>query len=141
MLDTLFTFPVVMIDEENEMRKIRDKEKLGNILNSGETDEFDVVFGEAEYPYFHFIGIEDRWIPNPESFQKAIGGKFEACAVKFLHAGQLLVPWSRKKFKNEFKNFVDAYEAAHPITEEEGVQILNITPEQFKKMTEEDGDE
>lgn len=142
MLNALFTFPVVMIDGDNEERKmeqqIRDKELLGGTNNEG----YDMAFGEAEYPYWDFIGIEDRWLPTPESFNKALEGKFEACLVRFIHAGQILVPWTRKKFKAELTKFAEEYEVANP--QENGkkteLRIMTLTPEQFEKATK-DGDE
>jgi hypothetical protein len=139
MLDALFTFPVVNIDGDNEERKLKENDLLGdNDL------PYDMVFGEAEYPYWDFIGIEDRWLPTTESFNKALDGKFEACMVRFVHAGQLLVPWTRKKFKTEIANFAKEFEESNP--QESGkraeLRIMTLTPEQYKKATEdEDGNE
>ncbi len=140
MLEELFTFPIIMIDGDNEERK----EKKQNLLGQDEEEEgFDIVYGEAMYPYWDFIGIEDRWIPNTESLTKAMDGKFEASTVRFLHAGQLLVPWTKKKFIAEFRKFAEAYELANPRAQERKVpelRIMTMTPEQFKKATE-DGEE
>jgi len=139
MLDELFNFPIVMIDGDNEERKAKNKPDLGIAMDTQDDEEYDMVFGEAEYPYWDFIGIEDRWLPSTESLDKAMGGKFEACIVRFLHAGQLLVPWSRKKFKAELIKFTEAYDLAHPKQVERAkpqLQIMALTPDQFKKQME-----
>ena len=136
MLDELFTFPTVMIDGDNEERKMRGKPDLGLNINN-EEEEYDIVFGEAEYPYWDFIGAEDRWLPTTDSFKKALAGKFDACIVRFLHAGQILVPWSKKKFKAELAKFSKAYEDAHPRQEKKAeLKIMTLTPEQYKKATD-----
>jgi hypothetical protein len=147
MLDQLFTFPIVMIDGENEERKAREKEQINSLLNKDEEDDeedFDMIFGEAEYPYWDFIGVEDRWLPSIESLDKAMKGKFEACTVRFLHVGQILVPWSKKKFKAELLKFAQAYDLAHPKVEKKPVvqeiRIESITPDQYKTKME-DGNE
>lgn len=146
MIDELFAFPIVMIDGDNEERKIKNKEQdelLG--LNKAETEEeedYDMIFGEAEYPYWDFLGAEDRWLPSANSLQKAIDGKFDACIVRFLHVGQLLVPWSKKKFKAEIKKFGDAYEVAHPPKTERKPELrtMALSAEQFKKQMEDGND-
>jgi hypothetical protein len=135
MLNALFTFPVVNIDGDNEERKLKENDLLGDA-----EVPYDMVFGEAEYPYWDFIGIEDRWLPTTESFNKALDGRFEACMVRFLHAGQLLVPWTRKKFKAEISKFAEEFEASNP---QEGgkraeLRIMTLTPEQYKKATEDE---
>ncbi len=136
MLEELFTFPTVMIDGDNEEKKMRNKPDLG-IPGEDEDEEYDIVYGEAEYPYWDFIGIEDRWLPSTESLQRAMEGKFEACIVRFLHAGQILVPWSRKKFKTEIAKFQALYEAAHPKQAEKpkaAIPIMTLTQDQYKKI-------
>lgn len=135
MLEQLFTFPVVTIDGDNEERKQIRKERLA-LPEDEEESGYDIVFGEAEYPYYDFIGIEDRWLPNEESLEKALRGKFTACLVRFANAGQLLVPWSRKKFKEELQKFADQYEASRPPKEEGQIRILNLTPAQFEEATQ-----
>jgi len=138
MIDELFTFPIVMIDGDNEERKMKNKPDLG-IPSEDAEEEYDMVFGEAEYPYWDFIGIEDRWLPSTDSFNKAIDGKFEACIVRFLHAGQLLVPWSKKKFKAELSKFSTLYETAHPVKAKDtkaAITVMAIPPEQYKKIME-----
>lgn len=139
MLDEFFTFPIVMIDGENEERKQQNKTRFGDLPSGEEEDEeYDMVFGEAEYPYWDFIGCEDRWLPSKESLDKAIGGRFDACIVRFVNVGQLLVPWSKKKFKAELVKFANEYEIKHPpkVQERKELKILTLSPEQFKKATE-----
>jgi len=127
-----------MIDGDNEEKKMKGGELYGEI-----DQPYDIVFGEAEYPYWDFIGVEDRWLPKEESFQRALDGKFEACIVRFLHAGQLLVPWSKKKFKAELIRFTEEYEAKNPKenSKKAELRIMTITPEQFKKATEDEAGE
>lgn len=143
MLNELFAFPIVMIDGDNEERKLEKKIKDKDLMGDVEDEEgYDMIFGEAEYPYWDFVGIEDRWLPSEESFDKALEGKFEACIVRFLHAGQLLVPWSKKKFKTELAKFAEQYEEANPRQQEKKpteLRIMTLTPEQFKKATDEQG--
>lgn len=143
MMDELFTFPIINIDGDNEEKKQKEKQKFGELLNKEDDEEqYDIVYGEAEYPYWNFIGVEDRWIPNSESLQKALAGKFDACLVRFLHVGQLLVPWSKKKFKSELQKFAEAYEAANPPKNQAQPQlrIMALSAEQFKKQMENEGD-
>lgn len=143
MLEQLFKFPIVMVDGDNEDRKIRNKERYGALPNAEEedADDYDMVFGEAEYPYWDLIGIEDRWLPSKESFNKAMAGQFEACIVRFVNVGQLLVPWSKKKFKSALLKFAEEYDNNHP-KEKKNVNVRVLSPEEFKKIKgqiEEDG--
>lgn len=101
-LRNLFKFPTVMVDGENEERKQSKMDMMGE----GDM-EYDILYGEAEYPYFDFIGVEDRWLPTKQSFEKAMDGRFEACGVRFMNVGERLVPWSKKKFKAELQRFID----------------------------------
>jgi len=145
MLDELFSFPIIMIDGDNEERKSKDRSKYGDILNGEESMEYDIIYGEAEYPYWDFVGIEDRWIPHTESLNKAIDqGEFEACMVRFLHVGQLLVPWSKEKFKKEIKKFALNYETIHPKKtsgqEQIGVKVVDLTKEQFNDKTKDENE-
>ena len=103
MLDTLFKFPVIMMDSENEERKELNKDLLG----SSENDEIDIIIGEVECPYWDFISVSDRWIPNQTSFQNALNGKFDACGVIFASSGSYTVPWTKDKFKKEFQKFLN----------------------------------
>lgn len=140
MLDELFMFPIVMIDGDNEEKKIRDKERFGDLTNNEDPEEeYDMIFAEAEYPYWDFIGIEDRWLPSTESFKRALGGKFEGCIVRFLHAGQLLVPWTKKKFKSEIQKFQEQYDQTHPKQDKKQTIVMAVPPEQYKKII--DGDD
>lgn len=139
MLEQLFKFPIVMIDGDNEERKIQDKQRFGD-LPSGDNQhgDYDMVFGEAEYPYWDLIGVEDRWLPSRESLEKAMDGQFEACIVRFVNVGQLLVPWSKKKFKAAITKFGDEYEASRPPRDQRLVKIKTLTPEEFKRVTGEE---
>jgi hypothetical protein len=123
MLDELFKFPIVMVDGENEERKRIKKEEESDRMalpKSLEADEYDLIYGEAEYPYLDFIGFEDRWLPSTDSFDNALRGKFDACMVKFVNTPQLLVPWSRKKFKDELSKFIDKVESLRPVQTDKG---------------------
>ncbi len=137
MLDEFFTFPIVMIDGENEERKLRESTRFGDIPSSpAEEQEYDMVYGEAEYPYWDFIGAEDRWLPSKESLDKALAGNFEACIVRFVNVGQLLVPWSKKKFKRELIKFAESYETRFPPkNDKRDLKILTLSTEQFKQAT------
>lgn len=137
MLDQLFKFPIVMIDGDNEERKIKEKLRFGDIPNTEgeEQGDYDMVFGEAEYPYWDLIGIEDRWLPSRESFIKAMNGQFEGCIVRFVNAGQLLVPWTRKKFKAALLKFAEEYTEAHPPKDQRVVKIKTLTAEEYKNIT------
>lgn len=136
LLDTLFSFPIVMIDGDNEEKKQESKLKFGEMLNSEEEEEpYDIVYGEAEYPYYEFIGAEDRWLPTAESLEKALLGKFDACIVRFNNIGQFLVPMSRKKFKAMISKFGQEYELTLPPQyKEESIKILSLNAEQAKKI-------
>lgn len=92
-----------MVDGNNEEKK----NERGMSLGLPEDEEFDIITGEAECPYFDFISITDRWLPTSESLQKALEGKFEACYVLFANSGGFVVPWTKSKFKKEFKKFSD----------------------------------
>lgn len=140
MMNELFTFPIFMVDGDNEEKKLERKMRNEDLLGDVETEdeELDIIYGEAEYPYWDFIGIEDRWLPTDDSFKKALDGKFEACMVRFLHVGALLVPWTKRKFKAELAKFSEEYEKANPKPEKQPTQlrIMTLTPEQFEKATE-----
>lgn len=140
MLDKLFNFPIVMIDGDNEERKAQKKNSFDDILGKKDDDEedYDMVYGEAEYPYWDFIGIEDRWLPSKTSLDKALTGKFDACIVRFANVGQLLVPWTKGKFKRELLKFSQDYELKNP--QGPRVRVMTLTPDQFKNVTGEDGE-
>ncbi len=58
VLETLFKFPILMVDGTMEERK--------NMLNLPSDDgELDLVQGFAECPYYDFVSIADRWLPTP----------------------------------------------------------------------------
>lgn len=105
ILDVLFKFPIVQVDRDME------QEKANKAMSAAmEMPEMELVFGEAEYPYYDFVGISDRWLPTKESFEKALEKDFDACLVTFQHIGNQLVPWSKAKFKKEFSNFTKKFE-------------------------------
>lgn len=103
-LDHLFTFPIIMVDGNNEDRKHEQGERLG--LDT--SDEVDLIEGEASIPYYDFISISDRWLPTDASLQNALNGKFDACGVLFAHSGTFIVPWSKGKFISKLKRFMQA---------------------------------
>lgn len=136
MLDRLFKFPVILVDVDNEEKKQKDIDRLA--LPGAQEREYDIIYGEAEYPFHEFVGVEDRWIPNKESMQKAMEGDFEACVVKFLNIVPQLVPWPKEKFKAEISKFVEEYnekkakEAAE--VKQPEMRIIQITPEQLQEL-------
>jgi hypothetical protein len=134
MINQLFRFPIVMVDGDNEEKKTRTQRIMGK---EDEEYDMDMVFGEAEYPYYDFIGMEDRWLPSHTSLTKALDGDFDACVVRFMNVGQLLVPWSRKKFKAAITKFAQEYEASLPPTLEkrEGI-VLTLTTDQYNEIVE-----
>lgn len=129
ILDEMFSFPCVMVDGDNEMAK-------KNIYSgSGNEPPLDIIIGEASYPYFALIGISDKWMPNDESFKNALEHReFDACLVTFANIGQVLVPWSKEKFKKEFRKFVDGIKPQQP-----QIQFLALTDEQLKELKDEQG--
>lgn len=132
MLKDLFEFPTIMVDGENEERKQAEQERLA--LDDKEK-EYDIVEGKAEYPYFDFIGIEDRWLPTQESLDRALRGKFDACIVKFTNIPQLLVPWTRSKFKREMQKFIDEREKTEEKEEVlKDITVLKLTPDMLKEI-------
>ncbi len=140
MLEQLFKFPIVLIDGDNEARKAREQQRFGDIPGETKPDEeYDMIFGKAEYPYWDLIGIEDRWLPNRDSIEKALTErKFDACLVKFANVGHLLVPWTREKFKAEIIKFSEEYKANQPeIPEQRVVKIKTLSAEEFKRITDE----
>lgn len=139
MINELFKFPIVMIDGDNEERKSAENRLLGKGDDEGRTD-YDIIIGEAEYPYYDFIGIEDRWLPQKRSLNKAITGKFDACGVRFVNAGYLLVPWNKEKFKEAIRKFAEEYEAALPPkpSQVKELKILTLTPDQYQDIVNND---
>lgn len=139
MLNELFTFPVVMIDGKSEQMKAHNNRILGKGDEDG-FDDYDIIYGEVEYPYYDFIGLEDRWLPNRKSLARAMDGKFDACAVRFVNVGEILVPWNKKKFKEKLREFAEKYEAALPPkpSDKREVRILTLSPEQYDDIVKDD---
>lgn len=124
MSDKLFCFPFLMVykEEDDEKNKI-----LG--LPSNEEERI-IIRGEAEYPYYDFIGVEDRWVPTKESLENATNGEFDACVVKFANVPQMLVPWTKAKFKREYDKFVEVVKSRN----EEQSTILAVSQEQLAEI-------
>ena len=61
-------------------------------------------------------------------------GKFDACIVKFASVGQLLVPWTKNKFKAEIAKFAEQYEAEKAAKESEKreIRVITLTPQQLE---------
>lgn len=141
MLENLFKFPVIKIDGNNEDKKLEKKQRFGN-LSSGEDDDYDIVYAWAEYPYWDLIGLEDSWLPTTESLEKAMGNppKFDACIVRFVNVGQLLVPMTRKKFKESIGEFANKFEAnkAKSDSSKPIVNIRTLSIDEAKKIFGED---
>ncbi len=111
LTEDLFTFPIVMVDAENEERKEKDEDRFGDISGKEkESAEYDIIYGEASYPYFEFAGCEDRWLPTRRSLQRALKQKFDACIVRFNNAGQFLVPMNKEKFTEAINVFAEKRE-------------------------------
>lgn len=107
----LFTFPIVMVDGENEERKEKDRDRLGDIPGQDDSDtEYDIVEGEARYSYHDYIGAEDRWLPTQKSLRRALRKKFDACIVRFDNIGQFLVPLTKEEFEEKIQAFADSRE-------------------------------
>lgn len=100
--ENLFVFPIALVDGENEEKK-RERNKS---LALDESEEVDIVIGEAEVPYYDFISVTDRWLPSQRSLDKALNGKFDACYVVFANSGGFVVPWNKQKFKEKLKEFI-----------------------------------
>ena len=126
MLDKLFSFPIVMIDGDNEDRKAR----TSDIMALDNEQAADMIMGEAECPYYDFVSVTDRWLPNEESFDRALEGKFDACGVIFSQSGTFIVPWNKKKFKRELNKFIEA------LPKEEDIIV---TDEQLIHLIKKDG--
>lgn len=133
MLDKLFRFPIVMFDAEGEEKK----QKLG--LPSDEDSDYDLIIGYAEYPYYDFMGIEDRWIPSKESLANAKEKRFDGCAVKFANVGMMLVPWTRAKFKEKIKDFAEKMNKEED-EEHTDMNIIRISPAELKEILKKSDD-
>lgn len=135
MLEELFTFPVVMVDGDNEERKYKEKTKNESLGFEQDNDDYDIVDAEVEYPYYNIIGIEDRWLPTKDSFDKARRGRFEACLVRFT-TGVFTVPWTRKKFKAELLKFAEQYKA-NTSEQQKVIKIKTLTEGEYEKIANE----
>lgn len=129
ILDEMFKFPCVMVDGDNEQTK---KNLFSGMTNQ---PELDIVIGEVECPYFMLIGLKDAWMPSNESFQRAMNDReFEACIATFANLGQTLVPWSKEKFKKEYRKFVEGVKKVAP-----QMQLITLTDEQLRQIQDEQG--
>lgn len=126
-LDRLFRFPVVMVDPENEEHRRK--------LSLPGDEDVDMIIGEVEYPYYEFNGVGERWLPTEASLQKAKDGVFEACSVTFVNVGTLLVPWTKAKFKKEFRKFVESLK----IEPDRNITLLLTTDKANFTEVKEDG--
>ena len=129
MTEDLFTFPIVMVDGENEERK----EKNNNLYGKEDEPEYDIVYGEAAYPYYDFVGFEDRWLPTQRSLQRALKQKFDACIVRFANIGQFLVPMNKSDFRTQIEEFADQREKM-PEEKEGKVTVLKFTPDMLASL-------
>jgi len=130
-----FTFPIVMVDGENEERKEKKKEQDSNLFNKPEPVEveYDIVYGEASYPYFDFVGFEDRWLPTKRSLRRALQQKFDACMVRFANIGQFLVPMSKEKFLEAIEEFAAEREKP-PVELPVNATVVKFTPELLAQL-------
>lgn len=128
MLDKLFTFPIIMVDGDNE-------EKKGKLGLPGD-DNLDIISGEADCPYYDFISVTDRWLPTEESFNRALDGDFDACYVLFANSGGYVVPWSRTRFKKELSKFIETVKTDSPT-----IENIDISKEALITLLQGDKDE
>lgn len=111
LFQNLFKFPVVLADGDYEARK-RDSDLFPN----AQDEDMETVIGEAEVPYFGFVSVLTRWLPQAASRDKALQeGIFDACYVQF-DSGSYLVPWTKERFKREYKQFVESLPKQEPST-------------------------
>lgn len=139
MTEDLFTFPIVMVDGENEEKKEEEKKRFGSIPGQEDSVEYDIIYGEASYPYFDFIGFEDRWLPTQRSLQRALKQKFDACIVRFDNAGQFLVPMSKEKFREKINEF--STERKKEVKEEpKNTILITINPDVLTSLINKDNE-
>lgn len=131
MIDELFKFPIVMVDGEAEYQK----EEMAKAM-AMDPAEKEVFLGEAEVPYYDFIGIIDKWGYDEESKAKARDGDFDHCLVMFHNCGVFLVPWNKKKFKEELVKFANSVPPRQVI--EIPLDTLNTKPKRKKKNAGDD---
>lgn len=132
ILDKLFRFPIILVNVEN--KGALDKEREINLGLSSSNEELDILRGFAEYPYYDFVGIEDRWMPNEKSLTDARDEEFDACAVKFANLPQLLVPWTKQRFKTELSEFIEYVRKRERDEQTSSQNLRVITQEQAKKI-------
>lgn len=125
VLEELISFPIVMVDLATEEKK----EKESSLFNSQEAVDIDMIYGEAQVPFWDFLCINDRWLPTQDSIDNARSGKFDACSVSFKFSGTYCVPWSKAKFMKHLSEFVDK------LPELDTVE-LELTPDQIQKLKE-----
>ena len=109
IFDNYFKFPILMIDEMNEVRKHEDSKKndvLGLQTDEDDDMDLDLIIGEAQVQEHDvIISINDKWNPTKESFKEAQDGKFDCCNVLFSYAGSFWVPMNKEKFKKLYIKF------------------------------------
>lgn len=149
MTKELFKFPIILIDGSVEDRKIKDSEMLGLTL---ENEDPDIIYAEAECPYYDFLSVSDRWLPTDSSFENAKKGIFDACNVLFLNSGAFIVPMSKEEFRESLENFMENYHADEEIeikkkkkSSKGEVKILKLSEKDVldmlkKKLEEQDGE-
>lgn len=122
MFDKLFKFPIIMADRSDV---------------SDYKPDIPYTVGYAEVPYTEFRFILDRWLPSQESRDKADEGEFEACQADFGTCGEFTIPWTKEKFKEKLRKFVEL-QPPNP-------EIMVLTREQIKEWLQqpenEDGKE
>jgi hypothetical protein len=148
MTKELFKFPIILIDGSVEDKKMKDSEMLGLPLDDSEPD---IIYAEAECPYYDFLSVSDRWLPTEESFQNAKKGIFDACNVIFLNSGGFIVPMSKEEFRESLESFIEGFEIENTkpskkkSKNEAEVKILKVSQKDVlemlrKKLEEEDNE-
>lgn len=120
-LDNLFKFPILMVDGNVEEKK--------NMLGLPSESGLNIVKGFAECPFQDFVSVTDRWVPTPESFEKAQQGEFDACFVVFSHSGNFIVPWTRDKFKKKYTDFINSLPVEQP--------VIHVSREKMRQILDE----
>lgn len=105
-LEHLFKFPFILIDGD----KLDKNESLG--IGFDESDP-ELIYAEAEIPYWDFLCVKDKWLPLKASYDKAYhDGKFDACIVEFNTCGSYLCAWPKEKFKDKLSKFAETFKKA-----------------------------
>lgn len=139
IFDKYFKFPILMVDEINEVRKQEESQKFGELSGQEEELEFDIIVGEGEVQdtdTILFIG--DKWKPNKASFNQAQDGKFNCCTVIFSYAGTFWVPMNKEKFKASYDKFFSTLpEKPQPVlvklTKKTMEELMNKIPHKNEK--------